>query len=553
MQTQYIELDSTYRDRTLYPNPSDFVVDNTSALTNRFTAKDPVSEASPANYWNTSFREDTAATSVVITGIDTSFSTGDNYTIIIEAGSGQLRNIEDYYVGAILTLVDATPTTVRSRIEAYERINATQAEVTLSNPIPNSFPAGALAGTSVIQNPTGVTNTDTIPRVFVPASPDIDNYYINDKIMNLTTGETFDVTYFDGTTHLATLSANTSATWLNSNQNIVIRRQAPGNTGDLIALDTTPGVATSQTGRVIQLASTASSLSDNYVSSFMRMINPYPTANFSVNVAPYAEERKIIAYVAGNGTFLAVATGTNTFTLDGNGSLVDSYYVGALLTNVTTGETRKVATYVGATRSGTVEANWGAGAIGNTWLFRSATLATAFSTNPSVAGGVVKYEIELFSRDNATPINFTGSVTSNTATVCCEIELITLVLPNSVLASGRGGLPIFYPSFLVELDMKNSSGSTGRGNIYSNNPNMNKAMFIAVLSDSTQPIISPFIRVDSDSMVQTVKFNPNSAFHVRVYHLNGEPFETEEQDYYSPSPPNPLTQIQCTFSFKRMQ
>ena len=349
--TQYLELDSTYRDRNLWPNPAEFTAESTTSLTTRETSKDPVSNASVLNYWNTSFREDSAATSVVITAVDTSFSTTDPYILIIEAGSNQLRDIENFYVGAILVIVDATPTTVRTRIVSYQRLSDTQAQVEVSSPLPINFPLGALAGTSVIQNPTNATEADAVPKVFVPASPAINNYYVNHRIMNLTTGENFNITHFNGTTHQVTLSDNTAATWLNNNQNIVIRKETPTNTGTFLSSDATAGVATNVTNRVFQLASTAASFSGAYVSGFLRMINPYPTANFSADVAPYAEERKIISYVAGGGTFLAVATGTNTFTLDNNASNIDSFYVGALLTDSTTGETRKVATYTWSTHN----------------------------------------------------------------------------------------------------------------------------------------------------------------------------------------------------------
>ena len=55
---RYLEFDSTYRDRNMYPNPAEFVVELSSSGKNgRETARDPVSNASPELYWNSSFNE----------------------------------------------------------------------------------------------------------------------------------------------------------------------------------------------------------------------------------------------------------------------------------------------------------------------------------------------------------------------------------------------------------------------------------------------------------------------------------------------------------------
>ena len=50
---RYFEFDSTYRNRTQYPNPADFVIDIAqSGQKSREQALDPVSEASPVLEWN---------------------------------------------------------------------------------------------------------------------------------------------------------------------------------------------------------------------------------------------------------------------------------------------------------------------------------------------------------------------------------------------------------------------------------------------------------------------------------------------------------------------
>ena len=77
-------------------------------------------------------------------------------------------------------------------------------------------------------------------------------------------------------------------------------------------------------------------------------------------------------------------------------------------------------------------------------------------------------------------------------------------------------------------------------------------LFRAVVDDTSTPAASPFIKIDSDSMIHTIKFRPNDSFRFAVYHSDGELFQTDAQDSYSPNPPNPLVQISATFSFKRI-
>jgi hypothetical protein len=77
-------------------------------------------------------------------------------------------------------------------------------------------------------------------------------------------------------------------------------------------------------------------------------------------------------------------------------------------------------------------------------------------------------------------------------------------------------------------------------------------LFRALVNDTPTPLISPFIKIDGDGMIHTVKFRPNDTFKFAVYHASGELFKTEDNDTYSPEPPNPMVQISACFSFKRI-
>lgn len=556
MSTRYLEFDSTYRNRNLYPLPSDFVVDiSQSGQSQRNYAKDPISNASPLLYWNNSFLEDQAGNSTASGGgvitVDTTFSPTDLSVLKITlGGGGNFRQVKDFYTGAMLSItVGATPTL--QRIVSYEPINLTTAIIKIAS----SLSGATILADGVIQNPTPIpTNTaSSVIKFFIPTGSYIDNYYYGFNIQTIgpsATSQSLTITAYDGTTKLATLSSATISDWsldVMANSNFIIRKELPLSTGTLTAV--------SSSGYAIQLASTLSNTSEQYNSYFLRMILPIPTAGggYSNTVAPYSQERKINSYIAGSGTFSAHGgVGTNTFTLDiPNSSSVDNFYVGALITDVTTGETREVATYNGTTRAGTVTANWGAGASGDAWLFRTAILASPFSTNP-VVGVTNLYELEQFTRDNCTPFAYTGSLVSVQEMVCYEVELINLVLPNITLKSGRGGRPVFYPYFYVELQQVSASSSGLTNILYSNNPNSTKMLFRAIVDDTSSPLITPFIKIDSDSMTQTVKFRPTDSFHFAVKHASGQDFETVMTDTFSPQEPNPLVQISACFAFKRI-
>ena len=52
-------------------------------------------------------------------------------------------------------------------------------------------------------------------------------------------------------------------------------------------------------------------------------------------------------------------------------------------------------------------------------------------------------------------------------------------------------------------------------------------------------------------MTQTVKFRPNDSLRFSVYLPDGKLFQTVMTDYYSPSSPNILVQIDALFGIKR--
>jgi hypothetical protein len=184
---------------------------------------------------------------------------------------------------------------------------------------------------------------------------------------------------------------------------------------------------------------------------------------------------------------------------------------------------------------------------------------------PPVAGGFIQGGLQLsnsitgnwiqlltFDRDNEQPLNYTGSTVSQNQTVCYEVELISLILPNLPLDNTIGGLIAFYPYLYVELSNKTAPSASTKGILYSNNPNANRALFRVAVDDTPTPVISKFIKVDGDGAVQTIKFKPNDNLYLRVFLQNGTLFKTQDNDTSPPSPPDPFVQISAEFSIKRL-
>jgi hypothetical protein len=160
------------------------------------------------------------------------------------------------------------------------------------------------------------------------------------------------------------------------------------------------------------------------------------------------------------------------------------------------------------------------------------------------------WEILPFSKDSVNPLNYTGSLVSNSQMVCYELKIATLILPNEHLRSGFGGLIAFYPFVYVEITNESASSGHERGLIYSNNPNSVKATFRVALNDINKPIATKFVKQRGD-MIQTIKFKPTDNLKFRVFFGDGDTFTTITPDNIPPSLVNPLLQVCGLFEIRR--
>ena len=88
--------------------------------------------------------------------------------------------------------------------------------------------------------------------------------------------------------------------------------------------------------------------------------------------------------------------------------------------------------------------------------------------------------------------------------------------------------------------------------MYSNNPNAVKVIFKIPIYDVQDPESTPYVRLVSASMIQTIKFKPDDNLYFKVLLPNGDIFNTLLPESYSPEIPNANSQVSATFRFRRI-
>ena len=241
---RYIEIDSTYRNRNIWPLPADFqVLISQSGKKNKMNADDPVSMAANLTSWIINDFNTTGPTATVegaVLAVDSPGlgASGNNTTVLeLLASIGHTyQQIEDYYFGAVA--VDITGTLGSSRIIGYKYLGTTggrdRVQLTLSGI--TSVSAGDLIE---INDPTDFSNTSA-PFIFIPngrlGSNAYPGYLLYNETLSITNGipEYRTIENYDAVTHL--LDIVTTGATSNSSGPIVgwavtdtmsIRREVP--------------------------------------------------------------------------------------------------------------------------------------------------------------------------------------------------------------------------------------------------------------------------------------------------------------------------------------
>jgi hypothetical protein len=521
--TRYIEINSAYRDRNLWPDPAEFEVQiSESGTKQKDNAVDPVCNSMVVTSWVSNAFVATSGVMITCASNGTASLQANGNQILLIQSADQLQPTEDYYVGA----VGRDNNGIRRRVIGYKYLGYTGVVYKGQFTFETAFPEPT-AYDIQISDPTDLTITSHT-LIFVPNGRESNNAYPNMIMYNETKETSGTIIDYSADTHLATVEAPSG--WAVTDA-YSIRTNLPAFTFDAV-FGSTPSVITLPT-----------TYTGNYKGDYLRCIDNEVTPITPV-VAPVWETALITKYLYLSTTFTSSdPASTSAFTLT-SGSSVDSYYVGGYLIDLL-GNLYLVLTYNGTTKSGTVSGSFDpAVLVGTSANMRSAFVSPAFASISSI-----RLELLSFTRDNYVPISYSGSMDSQQNNVCYEIELINLTLPNRILATGYGSRVSFYPYMYVEFY---NLSSRDRNIIYSNNPNSTKMLFRVPIDDIPNLIASSFIKLDSDCCVQTVKFKPNDTMHFSVRLGNGELFKTVLEEDFSPSEPNPLIQVSAIFSIKRL-
>ncbi len=160
-----------------------------------------------------------------------------------------------------------------------------------------------------------------------------------------------------------------------------------------------------------------------------------------------------------------------------------------------------------------------------------------------------RYEILPEAKATTYPLKYSGSTVSQADVSCYDVALVDLLLPNVPLTTGSR--IVEYPYVYVEVRTDGNDFRLGQNIITSNNPNATHALFVCAVTNIVDPSQATFVKIDASSMLQTIKFKPNSSMFFRVYLPDGTLFRPFQVDNPSPLPANPLLQVQCTFALTR--
>lgn len=487
---RYIEIDSTYRNRKLWPKESDFdVILSQTGRADATNASDPVANSMPVHTWTSNRFTANAYNSTINVTVDLGTTplgyTSVKGTFIVVGTPGELQQQLSYYNNA--TIDNLTNPNQETRIISYEYIGNDRALITVES----EFGTLNNGDTLQIRDPTDLSSISS-PWFFVPYI--VNNYRatnINDQggdnrfydmlLYNETRNEYRKITNFNINTHMLTTQTSIPISWTVTD-NYSIRKEVPvllTVAADPAAL---PPPIPSPPVNSLNTILFNTPFNTNYNYAFIR-VRPSIYGTYTL-VPPEDEIRQIVQYSYDNNYNVSVASVSPSFS--------------AIIT----------------------------------------------------PGTVV--EILPFSYDNFNPLVYTGSTVSQQEMVCYEIELINLVLPNWTMKNSFGSIIAYYPYVYVEFTNLSAAKSGMNNILYSNNPNSTKMLFRAPIDDTQHPSSIPFIKIDGDGAVQTIKFKPNDNFHFSVRLPNGELFQTILPEYYSPSSPNYLTQISALFAIKRI-
>jgi hypothetical protein len=182
-------------------------------------------------------------------------------------------------------------------------------------------------------------------------------------------------------------------------------------------------------------------------------------------------------------------------------------------------------------------------------VFYYVTISPAMPLSGFLNNGFDEISFNSLIRENYRPLNYRGL--PYTEIKYYEIRLKHLIMPNKILKVCNGGYLDNYPFFYVEIFNEGDRGNTSI--MYSNNNNQN--VIFKVYIDKTyydQPTSFFVLKTYNESeQRQILAYRPDKDTRIRILMPDGQTVvQYQENDYLSPSYPNPLLQTNILLSIR---
>lgn len=497
---KFLELDSTYRNRNVDPNPGCFTVTvSQTGLKNQKNAVDPVSNAypeiifNPSKYYNTA---DTPSLSFNFIGeftLDIYKSTSSTLYlkyIIDETTKARLPYEDNLFVGA--KLLQIAPNI--NQPYPFRRINEwtflQQSANNMYFKISLSEPFSTIDISSVINNDFVIVIDEGF---FLPASYGIPQYYKLYVVTYLSQGFS-KIIDFDSDSHVAVPDAEI----VTDSKNFAIRKESP------IISSAFTGSSTSNIKILIGNLFFQNTTVDTVINAFLHWYRISDT-----NEKTLINDIKKIVAVQGT------SQGGQTITVN-----------------------------AGDSPSVTLKNEAG---VDITYNFDTLILSDPLLEIPQPKD---YYEILQYSYDNYSPFVYSGTLSSNSQPVAYEMTLNSLTLPNTYLVGG--GRIAYFPYVYVNIENISTTQGNPKNVILSNNPNTYRAIFRVPITDLNHPKNTPFVKLTGNGMKQTIMFKQNDDVKLTITLPDGQIFQTFQSDTSNGQKPNPTLQISAVFSMERI-
>jgi hypothetical protein len=268
MTTKYIDVDSTYRNRAIWPQPGAFqLLESPSGGRSAAAAVDPVSNAAPIVEWTSNAFATTGATTfITATVVGGGIGNANSPTTII-ATAPNLQTAANYYINATLQVPSHAATVtgpITTVVTAYKYLGNNIGQFTVNPAV------ATLAGDAVtLRDPTQLS----VNALFVPTGSTTKNAYVGDYVYDETINAYLPIGAYDNATGLVTLVGSTVG-W-SPTDTFEIVKQPPAFVG--------VAGAASTTSTVVLGASAATN--PNLIGSFVRL-------------SPSGQTSRIVAYDA---------------------------------------------------------------------------------------------------------------------------------------------------------------------------------------------------------------------------------------------------------------